>query len=185
MSNAPLTPIDDPEPTSPVIDYSPATVAYDEAFENALMNAILYPPSSTSQPVSKLSNSPPLILPTMLPVPLTSPLRTHPSPIPGLLLTHVHGYHTGGPGPSPATVADLASKFISENDIQDAGQLERVVEERIKEKIEEVRERMREREEAVKKNEELERQLRDLEAQRSVEARVKERILESKKGRKG
>lgn len=181
MSNAPLTPGEeaDAEPTSPVIDFSPATVAYDEAFENELMTAILY--SSGTAPRTPLDSTP-IINPTMLPTPLSSHLRTHQSPIPGVLLTHANGYHTGGPGPSPSTVAEFARKFISEHGIEDAGQLERIVEEKIKEKMELVKERMRDREEAVNRNRGVERELEELQMQRAAELSVAEKLKGAKKG---
>jgi hypothetical protein len=173
MTNAPLTPGEDDEPTSPVIDYSPATVPYNEAFENSLMNAILYSSSSTPQtPISPT----PMINPTTLPVPLSSHLRTYPSQLPGVLLTHPSGYHTGGPGPNPSTVAEFAKKFIEEYGIEDAEQLERVVEEKIREKLEEVADRMRDREEAVNRNRDVERELEELKMQRAAELTVAEKI---------
>ncbi|KAF2020620.1 hypothetical protein BU24DRAFT_4287 [Aaosphaeria arxii CBS 175.79] len=181
MSHAPPTPGEEPEPTSPVIDYSPATVTYDERFENNLMHAILNP----SDTPSRTSGSPPLIDPTTLPVALDSPLRTHRSPIPGVLLTHANGYHTGGPGPAASIVNDFAEKFIKENDIQDVGQLERVVEEKIKDLMEVATERMREREEAIRKNEEVEKELKNLEIQRDTERRVEEKFKIDRAKRRG
>lgn len=181
MINNPLTPGEDepePEPTSPVVDYSPATVAYNEAFENSLMNAILY--GSPLSPRTPLPATP-VINPTSLPIPLSSHLRTYPSNLPGVLLTHPNGYYTGGPGPNPSTVADFAKKFIAEYGIEDAGQLERVVEEKIKEKMEEVRERMKNREEAFNRNREVERELENLKMQRAAELRVAEKIKGSNK----
>ncbi|KAF2680300.1 hypothetical protein K458DRAFT_312092 [Lentithecium fluviatile CBS 122367] len=184
MTNAPLTPGDDadaegsvdPEPTSPVIDYSPAIVPYNEAFENDLMNAILYASSTTQTAPRTPSTTTPMINPTTLPVPLSSPDRTHRSPIPGVLLTHGNGYHTGGPGPTPDTVTEFARNFIEEHGIEDAGQLERVVEQLIKEKMEIVKERMREREEAVNRNRAVERELEELKMQRAAELSVAEKI---------
>ncbi|KAF2788198.1 hypothetical protein K505DRAFT_353362 [Melanomma pulvis-pyrius CBS 109.77] len=191
--NAPLTPGDDqdPSPTAPVIDYSPPTVPYNAVFENALMTAILYPsdnnppapPRQQTSDTNPNSDSTLHIDPTTLPVPLTSPLRTHPSPIPGVLLTHANGYHTGGPGPTPSSVAEFAEKFIKDHGIEDAGQLERVVEAKIQEMMEIVRERMREREKAVKHNEGIERELSNLEELRNVERRVAERIKEGRRKR--
>lgn len=176
LTNAPLTPGEDAdtEPTSPVIDYSPATVTYNEAFENELMNAILYPPADQG-PRTPLASTP-IINPTTLPVPLSSHLRTYASHIPGVLLTHKNGYHTGGPGPSPSTVSEFAKKFIEEHGIEDAGQLERVREEKIKEKLELVKERMREREEAANRNKIVERDLENLQMERAAELRVAEKI---------
>ncbi|KAF1958359.1 hypothetical protein CC80DRAFT_408795 [Byssothecium circinans] len=172
MTNAPLTPAED-EPTSPLIDYSPATVPYNEAFENELMNALLHAPELT--PRTPLLPTP-MVNPTTLPIPLSSKLRTYPSPLPGVRLTHPNGYYTGGPGPNPSTVAEFAKKFIEEYGIEDAGQLERVVEEKIREKMEEVKERMRDREEAVTRNRGVERELEDLKMQRAMELEVAEKI---------
>jgi hypothetical protein len=190
MTNAPLTPDEDatadaftdpnPEPTSPVIDYSPGTVPYNEAFENALMTAILYSTPPNPVPHTPLT-APPMINPTTLPIPLTSPLRTHPSPIPGILLTHANGYHTGGPGPTPDTVAEFARRFVEGEGVEDAGQLERVVEERIGSLMEVVRERMREREEAVGRNRIVERELEELAMQRAAELSVAEKIKGGKR----
>jgi hypothetical protein len=184
MPTGPLTPAEDAEPTSPIIDYSPATVPYNEIFENDLMNAILYPEtitSNTTDTIKAPTSPPPMINPTTLPIPLSSPLRNYPSHIPGIRLTHPSGYHTGGPGPSAVTVGEFAERFIGERGIQDAGQLERNVEERIGELMEVVRGRMREREEAVRKNEEVRRQLEDLEVQRRTEIRVQEKIKEGRR----
>lgn len=180
MSNAPLTPGEDPEPTSPVIDYSPITVQYNEAFENDLMHSILEPSNLNSRP----QTSPPLIDPTALPIPLSSPLRTYPSPVPGILLTHPNGYHTGGPGPSPSTINEFADNFIKEYEIQDAGQLERIVEDKVRVLMYTAKDRMREREVAIQKNKDVEKQLQNLEEQRNIERRVAEKIKEDRAKRR-
>lgn len=179
MVNAPLTPGDEPEPQNPVVDFSPATVPYDEAFENSLMDVILNPPQDELQRTP--SRETPIISASQLPIPLSSHLRTHASPIPGLYLTHVNGYHTGGPGPSPVTVKNFAEDFIRENGIEDAGQLERVVEGIVRERLEDAKERMWRRSEAVAKNREVERELESLRLQRSAELRVMERVKGGKR----
>ncbi|KAH9861322.1 hypothetical protein IAQ61_011059 [Plenodomus lingam] len=182
MGNAPPTPAHDTKDTdltSPAIDFSPSTVPYNESFENELMNLILHPPpTSTSTSTSPPPSTPPLIPASSLPIPLSSPLRKHPSdlPIPGLHLTHPNGYHTGGPGPSPATIRDFAERVIREHGVEDAGQLERVVEHEVRRRVELVRERMEARAEAVERNRGVERELGDLRLQRSAELRVMERV---------
>lgn len=177
MTNAPPTPDEDVdadgELTSPVIDYSPATVTYNEQFENALMTAVLS--SETPTPRSPLPETP-IVNPTLLPVPLTSSLRTYASPIPGVLLTHQNGYHTGGPGPSPGSIDDFAKKFIEEEGIVDKEGLEAAVKRAIEERLGVVRERMKEREEAVKRNKGVERELEDLRVQRAAEVSVQEKL---------
>jgi hypothetical protein len=175
MGNAPLTPRDEPELTSPMVDFSPSTVQYDEAFENSLMEILLNPPPQPSSP-RKPSDEIPTISASQLPIPLSSNLRTHPSAVPGLYLTHKNGYHTGGPGPSPHTIEEFADRFIREHGIEDAGQLERVVEDVVRHKIEEAKQRMEKRKELVEKNRGIERELEDLRLQRSAELRVMERV---------
>jgi hypothetical protein len=175
MANAPLTPGDEPQLTSPAVDFSPSTVRYDEGFENSLMEAILNPQSDNNFP-KRPTQEIHMIPASQLPVPLSSHQRTHPSPIPGVYVTHPHGYHTGGPGPSPHTVNEFAQKFIAEHGIEDAGQLERVVEHIVKERLDEVRERMGRRSEAVEKNKGVERELEDLKLQRDAELRVMEKM---------
>lgn len=111
-----------------------------------------------------------------LPIPLSSSLRTHTSPIPGLYTTHPNGYHTGGPGPSPHVLQQFANKFIAEHDVEDAGQLERAVEAVMKERMAELQKRMEERERAVRRNREVEEELESLRLQRDAEVRVLERL---------
>lgn len=184
MPNAPLTPDADndaegspeslrAEPTSPVIDYSPATIPYSEAFENALMSAVLENgPVAPRTPLASI----PVINPTTLPVPLDSALRTYASPIPGILLTHANGYHTGGPGPSPTSIDDFARKFIAEEGIVDREGLESAVRRGIEERMGTVRQRMKKREEAVRRNRGVERELEDLRVQRAAEVSVQEKL---------
>jgi len=174
MGNAPLTPRDEPELTSPMVDFSPFTVQYDEAFENSLMEIILNPPPQPSP--RKPSDEIPTISASQLPISLSSHLRTHPSAVPGLYMTHQNGYHTGGPGPSPHTIEEFADRFIREHGIEDAGQLERVVEDVVRHKLEEAKQRMEKRKELVEKNRGIERELEDLRLQRSAELRVMERV---------
>ncbi|KAF2738832.1 hypothetical protein EJ04DRAFT_27680 [Polyplosphaeria fusca] len=182
MSNAPLTPVDDPEPTAPVIDYSLAAVPYNEAYENDLMKAILYPSSKT--PAQPPSNPPPHIAPTSLPVPLDSPLRTYPSAVPGIFLTHENGHFTGGPGLTPAAKAEYSKRFIAEHNIKTAEELERVRAQLIAQKIEEAKARARAREAAIRKNAEIDKRIQELEVQRSAEMRVAERVKQDKQRRR-
>ena len=185
MPNAPLTPTPDadaegsPEsspiagPTSPVIDYSPATIPYNEAFENEVMDAILKGDHATPRtPPSSI----PVINPTTLPVPLNSTLRTHASPIPGVLLTHANGYYTGGPGPSPSTIDEFARRFIHQEGVVDKEGLEGAVRRAIEERLEVVRGRMEERKEALERNRGVERELETLRVVREAEVGVQEKV---------
>ncbi|KAH6633573.1 hypothetical protein C7974DRAFT_423887 [Boeremia exigua] len=163
-------------PTSPVIDYSPHTVPYNEAFENDLMRAILH--GSPHPSPRRKTEDPPMISAADLPIPVTSHLRTHSSPIPGLFLTHVNGYHTGGIGPSAHVVHDFARGFVEERGLGagDVGGLERAVRGEMEGRIEDVRSRMRRREVVVKENERLQKELEGLRLERQAELRVMEKF---------
>ena len=191
MSNQPLTPSSNsnsnensnPSPdlqpqSQPSVDFSPATVPYNEAFENELMNLILHPPDNPPKPTP--SSETPMVPASQLPIPLSSNLRTHPSPIPGLNLTHENGYHTGGPGPSPQTIEAYAQKFMEEHNIQDTAELQSAVQEAMARQLEIAKDRMRAREKIVQKNSEIDEQLEKLRLQREAEVRV----LEKAKGGK-
>jgi hypothetical protein len=65
--------------------------------------------------------------------------------------------------------------------VQDAGQLERVVEERIRVLMNEARRVCGEREEAWRKNEEVRKGLSDLEVERGAQRRVQEKIKEGRR----
>ncbi|KAH7392086.1 hypothetical protein DE146DRAFT_698866 [Phaeosphaeria sp. MPI-PUGE-AT-0046c] len=182
MSHAPLTPIDSASPTSPqpqpVVDFSPATVPYNESFENSLMELILNPSNTNEPPPSASASDPPMIPASQLPIPLSSPLRTHPSPVPGLHLTHPNGYHTGGPGPSTSTMQAYAEKLAAEHgmDASDAEAVKKVARTLLEEKIGDARARMGEREKAVRKNREVDEELEKLRLQRDAEVRVLEKM---------
>jgi hypothetical protein len=180
MSNAPLTPSEDASPaepqSQPVVDFSPATVPYNEAFENELMDVVLHPPENPLLPTP--NREPPMIPASQLPIPLSSSLRTHPSPIPGLNLTHANGYHTGGPGPSTPTIQAFAEKIVSEHgvDIQNTAEVKRVAKAMLEEKMAELKARMVEREKATKRNREIDEELEKLRLQRDAEVRVLEKM---------
>ncbi|KAF2029329.1 hypothetical protein EK21DRAFT_67961 [Setomelanomma holmii] len=181
MSIAPLTPGEDASPaddvmpqSQPVVDFSPATVPYNEAFENELMNAILHSPTNPSAPTS--NHETPVVPASQLPIPLSSNLRTHHSPIPGLNLTHANGYHTGGPGPSPETLTAFRDKFMRDHQIETPEQFQDAIQAAMAEKMAEARERMEEREKAVLKNREIDEELEKLRLQREQEVRVLEKM---------
>jgi hypothetical protein len=102
-----------------------------------------------------------------LPIALTSPLRTHASPIPGLYLTHAHGYHTGGPGPAPDVLRAYAERVGGDREAW---------KERLDAKMSELRSRMEEREDAVRRNREVEEELGTLRLQREAEVRVLQKM---------
>jgi hypothetical protein len=175
MTGAPPTPGEDVEPGQPSPTENPSTnEVYDETFENDLMKTILHPPAAPMEPTSNPNL--PFVPPSSLPLPLASLLRTYPSPITGVLLTHPHGSVAGGPGPSPEEVSAFAKAFIEEHGITNEKDLAKKVDEVVKMKMGELRERAAKREEAVQANERVRKEIKNLELQREAEKRVEESI---------
>ena len=165
------------------LNYTPHDLPYSESFENSLMDTILSSSPRNSRSLPSPSQPLPSISPSSLPLSLKSPLRKYPSPIPNILLTHPAGYHTGGPGPSAGTIAEFTSRFVEDNNIKSKEELERKVDETMKERLDEVRERMKRRKEAFQRNEGVKRNIEELEAQRRIEEIVEEKIRSERRAR--
>jgi hypothetical protein len=88
----------------------------------------------------------------------------------------VNGYHTGGPGPSPETLAAFRAKFMRDHQIETPEQFQDAVRAAIAEKVAEARDRMEEREKAVQKNRAIDEELEKLRLQREQEVRVLEKM---------
>ena len=72
---------------------------------------------------------------------------------------------------------------MEDNNIKSKEELERKVDETMKERLDEVRERMMRRKEAVRKNNGVKREIEELEAQRRMEERVEEKIRSERRAR--
>jgi hypothetical protein len=88
----------------------------------------------------------------------------------------MNGYHTGGPGPSPETLAVFRDKFMQDHQIETPEQFQDAVRAAIAEKVAEARDRMEEREKAVQKNRAIDEELEKLRLQREQEVRVLEKM---------
>ena len=149
-------------------------------------------PDSTESPVSGISvrasdispESLPTILESDLPIPLTDPRRKFASPLPGVLLTHPHGYLEGGP-PLDPTLDTFAEDFLSHRpNITKPQDLEKAVQREIDEQMGVLRERLRARQRAKEKNEQVARELKVLTDQHSMELRIQERMQEDARRKK-
>jgi len=178
MSQAPLTPAEEPSPhpTQAQPDMPPSSLSYSEAFENDLMDAILMPSREQPSPPTSAYDQSLQIMLSHLPIPLDSPLRTHPSTFPGLRLTHPHGYHTGGLGPSPEATVAFAEKFIAENGIKRPEELKSMIDQAIDERAREVMGRMQKREAAFNANKKQQKEIARLQASRRDEERLAEKF---------
>jgi hypothetical protein len=155
----------------------PTTVPYNAAFDDSLMSTMLYIPSSYQQ---RSNGEQPLnaasITPEHLPIPLSSHLRTHPSGVPGVALTHPHGSLYGGPQPhSEAALHAYAQDLIASNGITSRSELAVLIEREIVDARSELEERLDARRSARERNQEVEREISKLVDEREMEIRVAER----------
>nr|POF15010.1 hypothetical protein CFP56_72114 [Quercus suber] len=196
----PTPPSDDP-PYSAYASYIPHDLAYSAEFEDSLIDAILdddpssassdngirvLSPDSPTLPVAGTSirlgdispQSLPLIPETELPLPLNSPLRTFASPLPGVKLTHPFGYLEGGPGLDPA-IDTFPDDFVAGHaEVETPRELRRAVEREIAGHVEVLRDRLRARREAKENNARVERELRTLLDQHSMERKIHAKMAE-------
>ncbi|GAB7353051.1 hypothetical protein MBLNU459_g3604t1 [Dothideomycetes sp. NU459] len=180
----------------------PADIPYSAAYENAVKQAIVYPPPRSSgirilrdgsaeeaQPgISvRASDIDPASLPDIafddLPLPLDDKRRIYASPLPGINLTHPGGYFEGGPGFAPNHDA-FAAEFITQFNIGDATQLHDAVEKEIGQHIEVARERMAAREAALQQNARIEKEIKTLMDQREMEVKIEAKIKDEAKARR-
>jgi hypothetical protein len=108
-------------------------------------------------------------------------LRTHPSPVPGILLTHENGQITGGPGPTPTAINEFVQNIMAKYADNTAEEFEKLKERLMSEAMEEIKKRAAAREDAIRHNSEIDKQIRDLEAQREAERRVAERLKQRRR----
>jgi hypothetical protein len=177
MPSPPPSPPRPPVAKEPYI--SPRTLPYSEAFENSLMNLILHgttpAPSASTDTLPDATDSGGV----GEAVPLGSSMRTYEPENEayrnlGIKLTHPGGSYTGGPGPGPAYVEspsegqvdeeqrEFVLEFLKRNNVKTEAQLKKAVNDEIERKIKEIRERMRQREEALKNNEKVQNELKNL-----------------------
>jgi hypothetical protein len=155
----------------------PTTIPYNAAFDDSLMSTMLYIPSSFQQrPNGEQPLDATSITPEHLPIPLLSHLRTHPSGVPGVALTHPHGSLYGGPQPhSLEALHAYAQELIASNGIVCRSELEALIEREIVDARSELEERLDARRSARERNQDVEREIRKLVDEREMEIRVAER----------
>lgn len=175
----------------------PHDLKYSADFEDALMSAVFNPnarsegirliPSDSSEErqdgVSERVGdedllSRPVIAEDELPLPLNDPRRMFASPVPGVKLTHPGGYLEGGPGLDPELDTFPEDFLSSHPTITTTPELRKAVEEEVGKSMELMKERLTRRKEAKERNEQIEKELKELRDQHSVELKVHNRIAE-------
>lgn len=181
--------------------YVPHDLKYSSTFEDSLMQALLnandkehdgirvIPQDSDEQAVEgksvriediNMSNLP-VISEDELPLPLSDPRRIFQSAIPGVKLTHPGGYLEGGPGLEPE-MDTFPDDFLSNHpNVQTPTQLNKAVKKEVEASMEMLKERLRARQKAKEKNEQIEKELKTLTDQHSMELRIHNRMQEERR----
>ena len=212
-SSAPTPPQDALPNDSHYANYVPHDLKYSPTFEDSLLDLVVRGPSpnskpglrvlpldSTEEPEPGVSirgsdvsfESLPTIAEEELPLAIDDARRVFESPIAGLKLTHPNGYLEGGPGLDP-NLDTFTDDFLSNhaphtnhntNTVNDTTLLRAAVTAEIASSISLLEQRLRDREEGKRKNEDIEKKLRELRQEHDMELRVHNKMAEDIQRRK-
>ncbi|EGP88051.1 unnamed protein product [Zymoseptoria tritici ST99CH_3D7] len=191
------TPPQEVQPTGAFASYVPHDLKYSQDFEDSLMQLVLesdvqqdgirvIPEDSNEQPVDGVSvradavswQSLPTINEDELPLSLDDPRRIFASPIAGVKLTHPGGYLEGGPGLDPE-MDTFPEDFLSNNtNARSKERLRKAVAKEIDASMELLRERLEARRRAKEKNEQIERELKLMSDDHSLELKIQRKMAE-------
>ena len=205
---APLSTTTPPQETTSGVHaaYVPHDLKYSADFEDSLIQAVLHssrdqtedygirvlPEDSAETPENGRSvrlndisaESLPNITEEELPLPLDDKRRTFASPIPGVKLTHPGGYLEGGPGLDP-DMDTFPDDFLSNNPhVSNIEQLRLAVQKEIEVSVDVLKERLRERQKAKERNEQIEKEIKTLTDQHSMELKIQKRMQEERAEKK-
>jgi hypothetical protein len=197
------TPPQEERPNGAFASYVPHDLKYSQDFEDALMQLVLgpelpqdgirvIPEDSSEQPVDGVSvradavswQSLPTINEDELPLPLDDSRRIFASPIAGVKLTHPGGYLEGGPGLDPE-MDTFPEDFLSNNPNAKSNERLRVaVAKEVEASMELLRERLEARRKAKERNEQIERELKLMSDDHSLELKIQRKMAEDLRAKK-
>lgn len=201
-TGAPTPPQED-QPLSIYASYVSHDLPYSAQFDDALVHVVLgspppqdgirvIPEDSTEQPVDGVSvradavswQSLPTISEDELPLPLDDPRRIFASPIPGVKLTHPGGYLEGGPGLDPE-MDTFPEDFMSNNpSVNSSERLRAAVEQEIEASLDLLKDRLHARKMAKERNEQIEKELKLMSDDHSLELKIQRKMAEDRRIKK-
>lgn len=197
------TPPQEEQPQGAYASYVSHDLPYNAHFDDSLIQVVLgatppqdgirvIPEDSNEQPVDGVSvradavswQSLPTINEDELPLPLDDPRRIFASPIAGIKLTHPGGYLEGGPGLDP-DMDTFPEDFFSNNpSVNSSERLRVAVEQEIDASMELLKDRLLARKRAIEKNEQIEKQLKDMSDEHSLELKILGKMAEDRRIKK-
>lgn len=184
--------------------YLPTELVYSEEFQNDISRVLLNPDAQANEGIRVIPDSSeetpeegasvrareilPSSLPRIardeLPIPLSDPRRIYASKIPGVKLTHPGGYFEGGPGLDPK-LDTFSQDYLSRNsDVRSAVDLDAATQRDIDAELEKARETAQKRLKAIEHNENIQKQIRALEAQHDMELKLQKRMAAEQKAKR-
>jgi hypothetical protein len=184
--------------------YLPTDLPYNEDFQNEISRLLLNPDAQTDEGIRVIPDTSdelpaegisvrareivPTSLPTIskdeLPIPLSDPRRIYASKIPGVKLTHPGGYFEGGPGLDPR-LDTFSQDYLGRNsDVRSATDLEAAKQRDIDVELEKAKESAQKRMKAIEHNENIQKQIRALEAQHDMELKLQKRMAAEQKAKR-
>ena len=202
LSNSSL-PGDEPKDAT-YASYLPTDLPYNEDFQNEISRLLLNPDGQTDKGIRIIPETSdetpeegisirakdilPASLPSIskdeLPIPLSDPRRIYASKIPGVKLTHPGGYFEGGPGLDPK-LDTFSQDYLGRNsDVRSATDLDAAKQRDIDVELEKARESAQKRLKAIEHNENIQKQIRALEAQHDMELKLQKRMAAEQKAKR-
>lgn len=197
------TPPQEEQPQGAYASYVSHDLPYNAQFDDSLMEVVLgpsppqdgirvIPEDSNEQPVDGVSvradavswQSLPTITEDELPLPLDDPRRIFASPIAGIKLTHPGGYLEGGPGLDPE-MDTFPEDFLSNNPgVNSSERLRAAVEQEIGTSVDLLKDRLLARKRAKERNEQIEKELKLMSDNHSLELKIQRKMAEDRRIKK-
>jgi hypothetical protein len=197
------TPPQEVQPQGAYASYVSHDLPYNADFDDSLVRAVLdpqphqdglrvIPADSTEQPVNGFSvradavswQSLPIITEDELPLPLDDPRRVFASPIAGVKLTHPGGYLEGGPGLDPE-MDTFPEDFLSNNPgVNSSERLRDAVDREIEASMDLLKDRLLARKRAKERNEQIEKELKLMSDDHSLELKIQRKMAEDRRIKK-
>lgn len=191
------TPPQEEQPNGAYASYVPHDLKYRADFEDSLMRVTLdpnakqdgirvIPDDSSEQPEDGVSvrardvslQSLPTITEDELPLPLDDSRRVFASAIPGVKLTHPGGYLEGGPGLDPEMDTFPDDFFQNNPSVTSPEDLRKAIKKEVDSSVELLKARLRARQQAKEKNEQIEKELKTLMDEHSMEQKIYNKMAE-------
>ncbi|QIW95482.1 hypothetical protein AMS68_001000 [Peltaster fructicola] len=191
------------EDAAPYATCVPHEIPYNGDFEDSVMRTILDPNAKhdglrileesseetaqegiTLRAADIKQSALPGISESELPLSLTDVRRKYASSVPGIKLTHPGGLLEGGPGLDPEEDSFAKEYLANVRTVSSQHDLDVMILDEVESNIQLLQQRMQDRQRAKEHNEQIEKDIRTLVDQHSMELKIQERMMNESKAKK-